>query len=406
MDLNAIKKTLKSLDFSSRKIQTTAWYLFSIMSPFKKKTTTFIESISGLHSSTISKLLGSEPKAFSDLLNRASRRLLCKLAKNTQPLIKGTKFKIAIIIDATLHERSSKKTDNAQYFNHGKGYVWGHQWTNIVLLVGGYKIPIPPIAFYSKKYCLENNVKYLSENQKVANFIKNFCLKGLFEPEEVIVLMDSGYDDKKIQQAIISRKWSFICALKSTRKISIVDGKWEVIKDYFQDGRRPWKRLRFLKKSHGKKWCCYQTKHKQGYLKDIRRQVLLICSRKRNGGVKYFSCSDPKSSPRAVLQLYKLRWKIEIFHREIKSYLGLQDYGAHSFLRLHCHLLLVFLAYLFLCEEFPKDSILAAQRKFEIYGELKRTKKQVQLLTQINSKQRIKSQYLSVIQDLELSMSA
>src|SRR5256885_4909486 len=55
------------------------------------------------------------------------------------------------IFDSTLQHRASLHPENAKTFNHGKGYVIGHQWTNIVLVLGDMLIPLPPIPFYSKR---------------------------------------------------------------------------------------------------------------------------------------------------------------------------------------------------------------------------------------------------------------
>jgi hypothetical protein len=42
---------------------------------------------------------------------------------------------------------------------------------------------------------------------------------GPYNPEKVVVLADSGYDDQKIQKTIAAKKWKFIIALKSTRGV-------------------------------------------------------------------------------------------------------------------------------------------------------------------------------------------
>jgi hypothetical protein len=82
-------------------------------------------------------------------------------------------------------------------------------------------IPLPPIAFHSKKYCRESNLKYKTENESVLEYITQLNLEdyiGHYHPEEVLVLADSGYDDKRIEKAIIQKGWKFIIALKK-RKI-------------------------------------------------------------------------------------------------------------------------------------------------------------------------------------------
>jgi hypothetical protein len=38
-------------------------------------------------------------------------------------------------VDSTLQHRASLHPENTKTFNHGQGFVVGHQWTNIVVLL-------------------------------------------------------------------------------------------------------------------------------------------------------------------------------------------------------------------------------------------------------------------------------
>jgi len=50
--------------------------------------------------------------------------------------IEGLPWKIVIMIDYTLQRRTGMNAENVQRFNHGKGFVVGHQWTNIAVRLG------------------------------------------------------------------------------------------------------------------------------------------------------------------------------------------------------------------------------------------------------------------------------
>ena len=117
-------------------------------------------------------------------------------------------WQVAIIIDSTIEQRSSLHADNVKRFNHGKGFQIGHQWTNVVLIINDKLIPLPPIPFYTKSYCRQHNLKYQTENALVVEYIDQLNLQdyiGAHEPKQVVVLADSGYDDRKIQKAIIKK---------------------------------------------------------------------------------------------------------------------------------------------------------------------------------------------------------
>ena len=89
----------------------------------------------------------------------------------------GLPWQIAILIDSTIQHRASVHPENAKTFNHGKGFVIGHQWTNIVLLLNDSLIPLPPIPFYSKRYCQEHNRQYHTEHELVIDYIEQLCLE-------------------------------------------------------------------------------------------------------------------------------------------------------------------------------------------------------------------------------------
>ena len=42
---------------------------------------------------------------------------------------------------------------------------------------------------------------------------------GLYDRRDIVVLMDSGYDDKIIEKAIAAKQWHFLMALCNTRRV-------------------------------------------------------------------------------------------------------------------------------------------------------------------------------------------
>jgi hypothetical protein len=80
-------------------------------------------------------------------------------------------------------------------------------------------IPLPPIGFYTKTYCREHHLKYETEHQKVIDYLKKLDLKnyiGAHDPKPVVVLADSGYDNKDIENTIDRKKWTYIIAIKKS----------------------------------------------------------------------------------------------------------------------------------------------------------------------------------------------
>ena len=120
-----LRKLLKFLP--TRKQVVIFWYLLFIMLPSPKHSLSMAAKLSGKSKSAFSKMLAKSKEVSGQIL----RHLLKELAKQLtfrQPLVTGAPWTIAIIIDSTIHKRSSKRVKNAQKFNHGKGFEFGHQF--------------------------------------------------------------------------------------------------------------------------------------------------------------------------------------------------------------------------------------------------------------------------------------
>ncbi len=200
-------------------------------------------------------------------------------------------------MDSTLQHRASLHPENAKKFNHGKGYVIGHQGTNIVLIINGILIPLRPIPSSSKPYCLKHALDYQTEHELVVDYLSTLNLEdyiGFYDPRDVIVLADSGYDDKKIEHAIVNKRWNFIVALGKTRSVksetlSLTTPKsrpWCHIATFFRTHRRlQWTPIRLMTSGAKRQRMAFRIRHTMGSLRSVGK-VHLVCSepRKRPDG--------------------------------------------------------------------------------------------------------------------------
>ncbi len=327
------------------------------------------------------------------------------LANNTVP------WKVAILIDSTLQGRSSLHPANAKKFNHGKGFVIGHQWTNIVLVVNDIVVPLKPIAFYSKKYCKSKGLTYSSENDLVVEYIDRLNLKeyiGPHNPHEIVVLADSGYDAKKIEQAVVRKKWKFIIALKKRRSVkserenenTTKSSGWSQVADLFKKHRwAKWQTVRVPTNSAKRKRMEFRIRQIAGYLRYVGK-VQLICSefkKRPDGRRKYLACNDLKAKARQIIIGYRIRWAIEIFHKQVKMFLGFEDVATKHFSSVISHVHWVYCAYILLNNSPPGipdhcTSLAEKQRMVEKIISTKETCRVIQMLTQFNGPQRYKEE--------------
>ncbi len=413
MNFRILKKwLLNRIQVNNRLKNVCIWYLLFLMVSTRKHTLEEAARFSGMNKSQFSRFLKEHGGLAVYTLQNLSKKQAKQFSKVMNCLEKGSlPWKIALLIDSTIQNRSTLHTDNAKRFNHGKGFVIGHQWTNIVLVINDMIIPLTPIPFYSKNYCRENNLQYRTENEAVVEYITNLQLEdyiGPYNPKEVIVLADSGYDDKKIENAIARKKWKFIIALNKTRGVktqtqysnTLKSKDWNQVAVLFKNCHRiKWQTIRIFTNSSKKKRMEFRIRQIIGYLRYVGK-VQLICSefkKRPYGRIKYLACNDLKAKPRQIVIGYRMRWAIEIFHKEVKMFLGFEDVATKTFESVMAHVHWVYCAYILL--HYPPPGVPAhiksladKQRRIKAIVESKDKARVIQLLTQINGLERYKNE--------------
>jgi Transposase DDE domain len=385
-------------------------YVLFLMVATTKHSLTEAARFSGLHPSLFTKLLHAHAQVAITTLEHLSKTQARQFAKALKR-VHGLPWKIVIIIDATLQHRASLHPENTQTFNHGKGYVIGHQWTNIILVLGDILIPLNPIPFYSKRYCRTHAFAYQSEHERVVAYLGALALEdylGAYDRREVLVLADSGYDDKKIEKAIAAKGWHFIIALSKTRSVKSealylstpTAQQWCHIDTFFRRHRRlKWDTIRLATSGHKRKRMDVRVRHTAGYLRSVGK-VELVCSEWRHrpdGRRKYLACNDLRATARQIVTGYRMRWAVELFHKCVKQHLGFEDVATHGFDAVLAHVHWVYGAYILLHMAPPglspgAQSIGEKQRALQ-QGLADREKRQIlQKLTQIGGVQRYKDE--------------
>jgi hypothetical protein len=388
-----------------KRLQTVCfWLILFLMTSTRKHTLKAAGQFSGLHSSQFSRFLSNHRNAATASLSELSRKHAKILSKRLR-FLQDDKlpWKIGIIIDSTLQQRFNRHGDNVKRFNHGQGFVIGHQWTNIVLFINDQLIPLPPIPFYSKRYCRLNKMQYKTENQRVCQYVRELKLEnyiGPHKPEHVVVLADSGYDTKAIEKTIVARQWRFIIALKKTRSVKTEKDfkntpksqNWFQISSLFKRFRcLKWRTVYVPVSSTRKKRMDFRIRQIIGYLRSVGK-AQLICSefkKRPQGRRKYLASNDLRANPRQILIGYRLRWAVEIFHKHIKMFLGFEDVATKSFKAVEAYVHWVYCAYILmnLCPIRGVDkscSIAQKQERISHITSLREKSRVRQLLTRFN----------------------
>ena len=268
------------------------------------------------------------------------------------------------IIDATLVGQAGRKTQNtystgSRPRNPKKGRRYGknkharrscHSFTfGLLITPGGYRIPFQ-IPHYTKEYCRQKGIAHRTTADRAAELIRSLPLP---EEAEVIVLGDTAYDALVVRQACDQRNYRWIFPANPERVYEGPTGQRPQLRSRLRD----WTRLSVatirLRASVGKyakyrrlsKWRIgpkqkprvYYAYQEKPEVRSVGRVQLVFSTIKPNlkqatpDDVKILMTNATDLSLGDVIELYSLRWQIELFFKELKSTLGFSQYGFQRF---------------------------------------------------------------------------
>ena len=127
--------------------------------------------------------------------------------------------------------------------------------------------------------------------------------------------------------------------------------QWCHIATFFRNHRRlKWTTVRCMTNGAKRKRMECRIRHTTGYLRYVG-QVQVVCSeckKRPDGRRKYFACSDVRVTARQIVQGYRLRWAVELFHKDVKQNLGFEDVATSGFDSVESHVHWVYCAYILL----------------------------------------------------------
>jgi SRSO17 transposase len=253
------------------------------------------------HSSALNRIL-TEAKFEKELFEKRYLKKIRYLFKNLD---------IYLLLDDTLVERNGKFVEETQmHFDHSTGqYVKGHQFFTAILYTPFLQLPLFP-ELYSK-----------NSDSKIA--MANELITKLTNAKIKIhtILFDSWYSDKNLIKRCLNAKIRVICAIKSNRNIKIFK-------------KLKWKSLSFISKEirvqklheHKIKDKIYDVWSEKAYLNKLPLMRLVISHERIDGKlsdhVARLISTNTQDTVEEILRTYKIRWRIETYHRDIKQNLG------------------------------------------------------------------------------------
>jgi hypothetical protein len=284
------------------------------------------------------------------------------------------------IIDATLVSQAGRKTENTYSTGDrprrpAKGRRYGqrkharkrcHSFTmGLLITPSGLRIPrVRP--HYTAEYCQKNGLRPLTTAQIAAEMIRDLQLPA---GAEVIVLGDAAYDAAVVRQACAARgfEWIFPCNPErvlsggkprpKVRSLLKNFSSWKLQTVRFRAGQGAWVAYRRLSphrvgpKAKPRTFYVHQERrnvHSVGEVRLLFSTAKPKLAKATPDDVKILLTSSTRLSVREVIELYTLRWQIELFFKELKSSLGFHQYRFRKFDAVESWVELALTAFLYL----------------------------------------------------------
>ncbi len=225
-----------------------------------------------------------------------------------------------------------------------------HSFTfGLLITPSGIRIPCQ-MPHYTPEYCELHQIPARTTAECAAEMIRTLPVP---QGAEVIVLGDSAYDSKAVQQACDEKGYTWIVPANAERVFQGTKGNRPKLRSRLKDWTSLSLKRTRLQASTGK-YASYRrlskyrvgpkVKHRDYYTHQEKAEVRNVGSVKlvfstMNAKLKKATPDDVKIlmtnavnlSAREVIELYSLRWQIELFFKELKSTLGLAQYSFKDF---------------------------------------------------------------------------
>lgn len=308
-----------------------------------------------VHRSQITRFL-ARPRWQKDDFNVSLRDALLQMETG--------KGKFIFIIDATLCGQAGKKTQNTYSTGNRKrrprkGRRYGknrharkscHSFTfGLLITPSGYRLPFQ-IPHYTKEYCQRKGIKHRTTADSAAELIRSLPLP---EDAEVIVLGDTAYDAQVVRDACDQRNYRWIFPANPERVYEGRQGNRPKVRSRLKDWTSLSLKTIRLRASTGKyadyrrlsRWRVgpkmkprvYYAHQEKQEVRSVGRVQLVFSTMKPNlkkatpDDVKILMTNATDLSVSEIIDLYTLRWQIELFFKELKSTLGFGQYRFERF---------------------------------------------------------------------------
>jgi hypothetical protein len=272
--------------------------------------------------------------------------------------------RFVFIVDATLTSQAGKKTANTYSTGNRKrrpckGRRYGknkhvvkncHSFTmGLLITPSGIRIPFGK-PYHTREYCKEKGLVHRTTAEAAADLIRELPLP---EGARVTVLGDTAYDAEILHKTCRDRGYSWIVPCNPERVLAGPKGQRPKVRSLLKDwsswsrqtlrlapGQGPYAVYRRLSphrigpKAKLRTYHVHQERRRVHSVGEVRLVFSTMNKDLKTAtpdDVKILMTSDLRLCVRDVIELYSLRWQIELFFKELKSTLGFHQYQFRRF---------------------------------------------------------------------------
>jgi hypothetical protein len=245
-----------------------------------------------------------------------------------------------LIVDDTLIEKSGEYMDGVGFlFDHSKGKsVRCHDIVSTFYQHDNQQVPMYFTLYVKDELANQMDVWFRTKIQIALDLLR----MSLAQVYPEVIVFDAWYMSKELVDFVSCRGLMWVSAAKSNRLIQ-VDNTWISVSMYAKSlSKQAFTQINKKVGEQRFKWI-YET---IVVMKNIGRVKLVILLERRNSMTCTFLVSNNTGfDGLQVLEYYKKRWTIEVFHRDCKQHLGMGEYQVRRLDAVVIHLHLVVLAY-------------------------------------------------------------
>jgi hypothetical protein len=294
--------------------------------------------------------------------------------------LESTKGRFLFLMDQTLCSQQGDKTENTYSSgNRQRRPRQGRRYNKykhtrkrchcfvmgLLITPSGRRIPFRR-SYYTKEYCQQKGRLYRKQTELAAEMVGELPLP---EGADVVVLGDTAFDAEVIRAACAKRDYTWIVPMNPERVLAgpkprpkvwalakgLTAQQFKPVRLYPNRGRyvamRRVSAYRLGPKVKPRTFYVHQES------RDVHSvgEVLLVFSTRTcpSSGQKLevqkiLMTNDRSLKAAEVVELYDLRWQIELFFKELKSTLGFDQYRFRQFKRVESWLELILVSFLYL----------------------------------------------------------